>query len=56
MLKRRGFEIKIGRMRSMLRFQISVIVAMKWLCEANRISECSKCASHITVNDKKTKP
>lgn len=56
MLKGREFEVKIERMRNMLTFQIAVIVAMKWLCETNRISECSKCASHINLNDKKTKP
>lgn len=54
--EKKEFEVKIERksaMESMLRFQVTILVAMKWLCKANRISECGIFASQIKLNDKK---
>lgn len=54
--EKKEFEVKIERksaMESMLRFQVTILVAMKWLCKANRISECGIFSSQIKLNDKK---
>lgn len=56
--EKKEFEEKIEKkaaLESMLRLEVTILVAMKWLCKANRISECSKFASHIKLNDKKTR-
>lgn len=53
--EKKEFDIKNWRKRamgSMLRFPVTILVAVKWLCKANRISDCSKFASHIKLNKK----